>query len=354
MSDSDKYFPMNSTITRTEFTTINYDEEPFYVCTKESSQKFGAAIVPFFYCVAFLLSILGNGLILFLLLKYEKLKTVTNLFIFNLVISDLMFAISLPFWAYYHSSHWIFGDGMCKILSSIFYTGFFSCILFLTMMSVDRYLAVVHAISAARTRKLLYVYVASIVIWTISLLSTVPKFILYGTRQDATAGILCEETGYTVDKIEKWKRIGYYQQTIMFFLLPLVVIIYCYSLIVIKLRHTKMYNKDKAMKLIFIIVLAFFVCWTPYNVVIFMKTIEVSDTSTDLDCDNTMDYAFYICRNIAYFHCCINPFFYTFVGTKFRKHLSTLFGKHGFLWSKYRNSSLSSRTSEYSPTTVYE
>ncbi|XP_063306681.1 C-C chemokine receptor type 4-like [Pelobates fuscus] len=345
MSESEKKFSMNFT-SATTATTPFYNEEEISLCLKEDSLRFGAAIVPAFYYVIFIISLAGNGLILFLLLKYEKLKTVTNFFIFNLVISDLMFAISLPFWAFYHSNQWVFGNGMCKILSSIFYTGFFSCVLFLTMMSVDRYLAVVHAVSASKTRKLLYVYIASIVIWCISLLSTIPKFILYGTRNSTIYGIICEETGYTLENIEKWKRIGYYQQTIVFFFVPLLVILFCYSLIVIKLHHTKMHNKDKAVKLIFIIVLAFIICWTPYNVVLFYKVVD------DMDCES--DYIFYVCRNIAYFHCCINPFFYTFVGTKFRRHLSAIFGKRGILRFKYRSTSLSSKTSEYSPQTIYE
>ncbi|MEE6518777.1 hypothetical protein FKM82_029991 [Ascaphus truei] len=355
MSNPDKALLMNSSAATSDLTTINYDdEELIFICQKDKSIKFGAAVVPFFYYFVFTCSLLGNGLILFLLLKYEKIKTVTNLFILNLVVSDLLFTASLPFWAVYHSYEWIFGDGMCKVMASMFYTGFFSCILFLTMMTIDRYLAVVHAVSAARTRKLIYVYVASIAVWIISLLSTVPKFALYGTRQNAFVGILCEETGYTADKIDKWKLVGYYQQLIVFFLIPLIVILYCYTLIMVKLFHTKMHNKDKAMKLIFIIVIAFFFCWTPYNVVIFLKTKQMSQLSTDGNCDNGIDYAFYICRNIAYFHCCINPFFYTFVGTKFRRHLSALFGKLGCCRSRYRHSSFSSKASEYSPQTIYE
>ncbi|NP_001107334.1 chemokine (C-C motif) receptor 3 [Xenopus tropicalis] len=329
------------------FSTTTYEDETIvYMCSNDESIKFGAAAVPFFYYTVFTLSLLGNGLILFLLLKYEKIKTVTNLFILNLVISDLLFTITLPFWAFYHSNEWVFGNGMCKVVSSVFFIGFFSCILFLTVMTMDRYLAVVHAVSAARTRKLIYVYVASIAIWVISFVSTVPKFVLYGTRKHDSAGILCEETGFSADKIDTWRRLGYYQQLTMFFLFPLIVILYCYTLIVVKLFNTKMHNKDKAVKLISVIVLAFFICWTPYNVVIFLRL------SPGDPCNDYLNNAFYICRNIAYFHCCINPFFYTFVGTKFRRHLSALLGTNCL--SMFRRSSSSSRTSEYSPQTIYE
>ncbi|KAM4014626.1 C-C chemokine receptor type 3-like [Anomaloglossus baeobatrachus] len=345
---------MDNPLATTTYTTTNYDDELVTLCQKENSHNFGALVVPAFFYVVFMVSLVGNGLILFLLLKFENIKTVTNFFILNLVFSDLLFTLPLPFWGYYHHDQWIFGKTSCQMLASMFYIGFYSSILFLTVMTVDRYMAVVHAIYATRTRKMLYVYMVTCLVWVISFFSAIPKFILYGTRDNVFDGVLCEETGFTIEKINNWKLVGFYQQVVMFFLVPLFIILYCYSLIVIKLNSTKMHNKDRAIKLIFLILLAFFVCWTPYNIIIFIRARQISGGLWEDDCSDSMDYAFFICRNIAYFHCCINPFFYTFVGTKFRRHLSQVLGKWIMFGSRYRQSSLSSRTSEYSPQTIYE
>lgn len=328
-----------------------YDEEPIILCNKDDIIQFGASLVPTFLHLVFICSLLGNGLILVLLLKYEKVKTVTNMFILNLVSSDLLFAASLPFWAVYHRSEWIFGDTMCKLMTVIYYLGFYSCILFLTLMSVDRYLAVVHVVSAARTRRIGYATMASLIVWGISFLSTLPKFFIYGTRKDASVGMVCAETGYDNEHIKTWKMVGYCQQLVMFFLIPLIIILYCYLLIVAKLFRTRMHDKFKAVKLIFIIVLVFFLCWTPYNVVVLLKMLQESTNDT---CSKGLDYAFYICRCIAYFHCCINPFFYTFVGTKFRRHLNVLLGHRLSCRPSSIRSSTSSRFSEHSPQTLYE
>ncbi|CAI9605947.1 unnamed protein product [Staurois parvus] len=352
MAEVDLDYLANVTTGGFVVSTESYDvEEEIFLCIKTESNTFGEAIVPVFFYLIFTISLLGNGLILFLLLKFENVKTVTNLFILNLVISDLLFTFSLPFWGYYQNHEWIFGDGLCKVVPSIFYIGFYSSILFLTMMTVDRYMAVVHAIYAARTRKLVYVYLASAVIWAISLLSTIPKLILYGTRSDNLYGNLCVETGYDEKTIQWWKMVGYCQQLVMFFLIPLVVILYCYTLIVVKLYRTKMHNKDKAVKLILLIVLAFFICWTPFNAALFIKAQHLYQGN---NCDDNIDKVYLVCRNIAYFHCCINPFFYTFVGTKFRHHLATMFSNWIRCGLRYRHSSLSSKISEYSPQTIYE
>ncbi|XP_073493715.1 C-C chemokine receptor type 3-like [Phyllobates terribilis] len=346
---------MENPLETTTYITITYDEELVILCQKQDSHNFGALVVPAFFYVVFIVSLVGNGLILYLLLKYENIKTVTNFFILNLVFSDLLFTLPLPFWGYYHRHQWIFGRTSCKMLASMFYIGFYSSILFLTMMTVDRYMAVVHAIYATRTRKMLYVYVVTGLVWVISFFSAIPKFILYGTRENVLNKMLvCEETGFIIDKINKWKLVGFYQQVVMFFLVPLFIILYCYTLILIKLNSTKMHNKNRAIKLIFLILLAFFICWTPYNIIIFIRVRQISGNIGEDDCSETIDYAFFICRNIAYFHCCINPFFYTFVGTKFRKHLSQMMGRWVMCGTRYRQSSLSSRTSEYSPQTIYE
>ncbi|KAJ1199626.1 hypothetical protein NDU88_003459 [Pleurodeles waltl] len=344
----------DATLGTTGIKTTEYDyysEEPISLCIKSDIIQFGASLVPTFLLLVFVYSLLGNGLILALLLKYEKVKTVTNLFILNLVVSDLLFAASLPFWAVYHRSEWIFGDAMCKLMTAIYYIGFYSCVLFLTLMSVDRYLAVVHVVSAARTRSVGYATVASLIVWGISFLSTLPKIFIYGTRQDSSVGTVCAETGYDEEHIKTWKMVGYCQQLVLFFLIPLVIILYCYVLIVAKLFRARMHDKFKAVKLIFLIVLVFFVCWTPYNVVVFIKMLPVSAPNT---CNKGLDYAFYICRCLAYFHCCTNPIFYTFVGTKFRRHLAVLLGHRLSCRPSSTRSSSSSKFSEHSPQTLYE
>uniref|UniRef100_H3AV97 Chemokine (C-C motif) receptor 12a n=1 Tax=Latimeria chalumnae TaxID=7897 RepID=H3AV97_LATCH len=292
------------------------DTEAVILCEKRDVAKFGAYFVPTFFHLLFIVSVFGNGLALFVLVKYEKLKTVTNIFILNLVISDLLFTFSIPFWAVYHSSEWIFGSFMCKLISGIYFVGFYSSILFLTVMTVDRYLAVVHAVSSTKFRSVCYAILASGIIWGTSVLSAVPKFIFLGTREDSNEGTLCEETG--------WKLFGCYQQISLYFIVPLAFIVFCYVEIGVTLIRCRMQGKQKAVKLIFIIVLVFFLCWAPYNIVTFIRCLQKCQAPTNSNCDDSFDYAFYICRNIAYFHCCVNPILYAFVGTKFRRHVSHL------------------------------
>lgn len=295
------------------------------LCKKNDVLHFGATVLPAFYSIMFFLSLFGNGLVLCIIYKYEKLSTVTNIFLLNLVISDLIFASSLPFWAVYHKSEWIFGRGLCKLVGSCYSIGFNSSILFLTLMTFDRYLAVVHAITAARKRRSLYAFVSSTVVWVLSILASIKDVVFHDVMKIENS-LLCEMSGYNQSFLTKWELTGYYQQFFLFFLVPLFIVLYCYIHITIKILSTRMSEKCRAVKLIFVIVFTFFICWTPYNVVILLKAIKKSFGEQN-DCSDALDYALYVTRNFAYLYFCISPVFYTFLGKKFQTHFLKLLSK---------------------------
>ncbi|KAJ8272765.1 hypothetical protein GJAV_G00093160 [Gymnothorax javanicus] len=330
-------------------------EEPVTLCDKTAVNRFGARLMPtFFYCI-FLLSLLGNGLVLYILYKYEKLSTVTNIFLLNLVISDLIFSLSLPFWATYYSSEWIFGEAMCKLVGSLYFVGFYSSILFLTLMTFDRYLAVVHAIAAAKRRRMIYALASTATVWGVSILASIKEFVMYGTREDSQYGMLCEETGYSQSVLAKWQLVSYYQQFILFFLLPLGIVLYCYVRITLRIIETRMREKCRAVKLIFVIVVTFFLCWTPYNVVVLLRALHTSVGYSSEPCTDDLDYAQYVTRNMAFLYCCVSPLFYTFVGKKFQSHFRRLLAKRIPCLKSHILTSQSSRTTSHrSPQTLYE
>ncbi|XP_067856120.1 C-C chemokine receptor type 3-like [Heptranchias perlo] len=305
-----------------ETTTTDYDQsgddsDYEYMCDKEDINTFGATLMPAFYALVLVFSLIGNGLVLLILVKYEYLKTITNIFILNLAISDLLSAISLPFWAIHHSVGWIFGYEMCKIMSGIFYIGFYSGIMFLTLMTVDRYLAVVHAVSAARSRKVRYATITSMIVWLTSTLAAVPDFIFAALDVD----LVCVHI-YPSESAGQWTLFRYYQQNILFFILPFIIIVYCYFRIIQTLRKCRTVQKHRTLRVIFTIVVVFFLCWAPYNAVIFLKSLELNVLQfQSCEMEIYIDYAHTISHNIAYFHCCLNPIFYAFVGEKFRRHL---------------------------------
>lgn len=360
--DADEQYDLFMEMWNEEFNST----DPSYVvsktvklCTKTSVNQFGARFLPFFYCVNFLLSYLGNGLVLFIIYKFEKLGTVTNIFLLNLILSNILFASSLPFWAVYHLSEWIFGVALCKLVSSAYLIGFHSSILFLTLMTFDRYLAVVHAVTTAKSRKKGYAIIASVVVWCVSVAASVKELVLRNVSQNPLSGLVCEEGGYESSTMDRWRLVSYYQQFLLFFLMPLFMVMYCYISITVRILSTRIKEKCRAIKLIFVIIFTFFACWTPYNIVILLEAVAISNAGEDDErCSEveSLDYALYVSRSVAYLYSCISPVFYTFVGKKFQSHFRMLLAKK--IPCLKRHMSLSSHstrsTSQRTPHSAYE
>ncbi|XP_006004161.2 chemokine XC receptor 1-like [Latimeria chalumnae] len=306
-------------------TTESYDDyylnndTQSHLCHLEEVFAFGGMLSSILYSVALLFSVVGNSLVLWILVKQENLKSVTNIFILNLAVSDLIFTFSLPFWAFYHLAEWLFGEILCKTMTAIFLIGFYSGIIFITIMTVHRYFIIVKPLSTLKSKETRYGILVCVIVWGISILASLPE-LLFTKAKPQNQG---EHVTYICDhKSDFWRIVVTCQQN-AFFLISLAVTVYCYFHILKALLKSKTQVKKRTVKLIFTIVIVFLLSWVPYNIVIFMKSLKVV---TFANCERIkhLNYAFYICRKIAFSHCFLNPIFYAFVGVKFRRHLIKL------------------------------
>lgn len=196
-------------------------------------------------------------------------------------------------------------------------------------MSVDRYLAIVHVVTAIRARTLRYGITASIIIWAISVTMAAPQVVFASLEEDGNSS-QCEPI-YPEETQHFWKlRRNFSENTVGLFLC-LPIMIFCYVKILIVLSKSRNSKKNKAVKLIFIIVCVFVVCWVPYNVTVFLNTLELLNIPLASDlckASKTIIYAMSLAEFIALSHCCVNPVIYAFVGEKFRKSLHKVMDKY--------------------------
>lgn len=77
-----------------------------------------AAVKIVLYSIIFILSIAGNTLVIVTLVQNKRMRTVTNVFLLNLSVSDLLLAIfCMPFTLTGHLlQNWIFGSVMCTLI----------------------------------------------------------------------------------------------------------------------------------------------------------------------------------------------------------------------------------------------
>lgn len=306
----------------TNETSYQYDYED-EVCEKGDVATFGSIAVPVFFSAVFLLSLVGNSLVLVILAVYENLMAnLTNILILNLAVSDLVFTAGLPFYVMYHIWGWLFSELLCKLVTFVFFTGFYSSILFLTTMTVNRYSAVVNPLSDPSRNTTCSGLVVCLVLWMISVGAAVPSLLyssLIPIHHEDGHSQGCEINTF------RWKIITNSQQNI-FFLVAFVVTVFCYLQILWKIRRARSNTRSRAVKLILCVVAVFFLGWVPYNLVVFFRTLEDAEFTMFNHCDASihLEYAFQVSRLIAYCHCCLNPVFYAFVGVKFQKHLKAM------------------------------
>lgn len=344
------------TVTATDFyastldTTTNNNSSPFdydddykdEACNQTNILQTGNIFTPVFFSTVVILSLVGNILVIVILAKYENLRSLTNTFILNLAISDLLFTAGLPFWAYYHMYGWTFGDLACKIVIFTFYAGYYSSGILLILMTAHRYVAVMNPLSDIVSTKGLYSVLASLVIWAVSAMVTSPMIIFTADQGHNTCGF--------VDSF--WHLWSTYQQNVLF-ILSSVIFIFCYSQIIHRLlRPSTRRRKSRTLKLIFTLIAVFFGGWGPYNIVIFLQslnlwseTLDQEDMAESCEMSKRLNSAFYFTRVLAFSYCCLNPVLYVFVGVKFKNHLKKMLKSWGHSSSTNTRSRISRITS---------
>ncbi|XP_051871696.1 C-C chemokine receptor type 4-like [Pristis pectinata] len=344
---------MNTTKMPTRFSTYyDYDYETYSPCTMESAKNSGERFLPVLYTLVFLFGLPGNVLVLWVLLKYRRLRNMTDICLLNLAISDLLFVISLPFWAYFAANQWIFGNVFCKIINAFYVLGYYGGIMFISLISVDRYFAIVHAVSPFLKRTALHGFISSIAMWCIAILASLPTLI-HTKAVNVEERIICHSF-LSGESSLKWVLGNIFKDNVLGFLVPLVIMIFCYRNIVIILLKNKT-NKHRAIKVIFAVVIIFLIFWTPHNIVLFLVSLKQLQVLSGCDTQNKLSMTQQITESITFVHCCLNPIIYAFLGQKFRSdlrrllRLPSIFGykahNKGLFTSREFNTSMRSQSS---------
>ncbi|XP_060950597.1 C-C chemokine receptor type 7 [Limanda limanda] len=314
-------------------TDTNYPEDfsiPDYsyytsLCDKESNRQFRLWFMSTFYSLICFLGLIGNLLVILTFFYFKRLKTMTDVYLLNLSFADLLFSLTLPFWAANSMAQWVLGLIVCKSMHAIYKVSFYSSMLLLCFISVDRYFAISRAVSAHRhrTQAVFFSKVSSAVIWIMAMIFSIPDMMYTTISINKT----CSPYSSSSDPL----RIGIQaSQIALAFVLPLLVMSFCYSSIIQTLCQARNFERNKAIKVILAVVAVFLVCQVPYNLVLFWSTVIAAQGGTE-DCtyDNRLFYATDVTQCLAFLRCCLNPFVYAFIGVKFRRDLLKLLKDFG-------------------------
>uniref|UniRef100_A0A674D2C5 KISS1 receptor a n=1 Tax=Salmo trutta TaxID=8032 RepID=A0A674D2C5_SALTR len=312
-----------------------------------------AWLVPLFFALIMLVGLIGNSLVIYVISKHRQMRTATNFYIANLAATDIIFLVCcVPFTAtLYPLPGWVFGDFMCKFVAFLQQVTVQATCITLTAMSGDRCYVTVYPLKSLRHRTTRVAMIVSICIWIGSFILSTPIFMY----QRIEEGYWYGPRHYCMERFpsKTQERAFILYQFIAAYLLPVITISFCYTLMLKRVGQPSVEPVDnnyqvhllsertitlrsKISKMVVVIVLLFTICWGPIQLFALFQSFYPN---------YRVNYATYKIKTwancMSYANSSINPIVYGFMGASFRKSFKKTFP---FLFKhKVRDSSVMSR-----------
>ncbi|XP_034050442.1 urotensin-2 receptor [Thalassophryne amazonica] len=270
-----------------------------------------------------------SGNIYTLVVMCHSMKTAASMYIYiiSLALADLLYLLTIPFVVCTHFlKGWYFGDAGCRILISMDFLTMHASIFTLTVMSTERYFAVLKPLDTVKRSKS-YRKAIALLVWAASLILTLPMIVsiqlmLVGKKS------MCHST---LSPLSYKVYISFLFCTSI--VAPGLIIGYLYIQLartywVSQTKTFKQSNKlpnQKVLYLIFTIVLLFWACFLPFWIWQLLGQFHPLLLLSNKAKRNIN----YLTTCLTYSNSCINPFLYTLLTKNYKEYLR----KHKRSWS---------------------
>ena len=284
------------------------------------------------YAVLMCISLFGNSIVCYVIMRNRRMYTVTNFFIANMAVSDLFVTCcNVPFnIARYMLDEWPFGDFICHLMNFSLMISVYVSTFTLTAIALDRQYVLLYPLKPRISKRTGLIIL--LMIWVISFLLSLP----YGIYTEV------EEVNFISTSVKRCRSVfpepkAEFEMTltltttIIQYFLPLTIIGFSYGRIVRKLwRRTHLgavthaqqrfqnKAKRKSIKLLIIVVVVFALCWMPLNLYHIL-----TDFHPDTSVFRYNSTAFFVFHWIAISSTCYNPFVYCWMNESFRKEVKS-------------------------------
>uniref|UniRef100_H0WBU7 Neuropeptide FF receptor 1 n=1 Tax=Cavia porcellus TaxID=10141 RepID=H0WBU7_CAVPO len=297
------------------------------------------------YALIFLLCMVGNALVCFIVLKNRHMRTVTNMFILNLAVSDLLVGIfCMPTTLVDNLiTGWPFDNITCKMSGLVQGMSVSASVFTLVAIAVERFRCIVHPFREKLTLRKALVTIA--VIWALALLIMCPSAItLTVTREEYHFMVDADNRSYPLYSCwEAWPEKGMRKvyTTVLFahiYLAPLALIVVMYARIARKLckaagpardgeeatteGRRASQRKARVVHMLVMVALFFTLSWLPlWTLLLLVDYVQLSEPQLHL----LSVYAFPLAHWLAFFHSSANPIIYGYFNENFRRGFQAAF-----------------------------
>ncbi|MBZ3879377.1 Neuropeptide FF receptor 2 [Sciurus carolinensis] len=304
-----------------------------------------AAIFIFSYFLIFFLCMVGNTVVCFIVIRNKHMHTITNLFILNLAISDLLIGIfCMPITLLDNIiAGWPFGNTMCKISGLVQGISVAASVFTLVAIAVDRFRCVVHPFKPKLTVKTAFVII--VIIWVLAITIMSPSAVMLHVQEEKYYQVKLNSLNKTSPVYwcrEDWphQEMRKIYTTVLFttiYLAPLSLIVIMYGRIGISLFksavphtgkqsqeqwHVVSKKKQKVIKMLLTVALLFILSWLPLWTLMMLS--DYADLSPNvLQIINIYIYPF--AHWLAFCNSSVNPIIYGFFNENFRRGFQDAF-----------------------------
>nr|XP_006991698.2 pyroglutamylated RF-amide peptide receptor [Peromyscus maniculatus bairdii] len=290
----------------------------------------------------FTLALFGNALVVYVVTRSKAMRTVTNIFICSLALSDLLIVFfCIPVTMLQNiSDTWLGGAFICKMVPFVQCTAIVTEILTMTCIAVERHQGLVHPFKMKRQYTNQRAFTMLGVVWLVAIIIGSPMW--HVQRLEVKYDFLYEKEHICC--LEEWsspmhQRIYTTFILVILFLLPLLLLLVLYGRIgyelwikkrvgdgsVLQTIHGremfKIARKKKRAVIMMVTVVALFaVCWAPFHIVHMM--IEYSNFEKEYD-EVTIKMIFAIVQIIGFFNSICNPIVYALMNENFKKNFES-------------------------------
>ncbi|XP_057595862.1 succinate receptor 1 [Hippopotamus amphibius kiboko] len=293
-----------------------------------------------FYGIEFIVGILGNSAVVFGYLFCLKNWNSSNIYLFNLSISDLAFLCTLPMlMRSYAQGKWTYGNVLCISNRYVLHANLYTSILFLTFISIDRYMLMKYPFREHFLQKKAFAILISLAIWGLVTLELLPILPHINPIIDAN-GTIC--TDYASSGDPNNSLIYSLCLTFLGFLIPLFVMCFFSVKIALFLKQRRRQLAtalplEKPLTLVIMAVVIFSVIFTPYHIMRNVRIASRRATWKQTPCSKAIINSLYIMtRPLAFLNSVINPVFYFLMGDHFREMLMNKLRHHFKILTSFR------------------
>ncbi|KAK1147735.1 P2Y purinoceptor 3-like [Acipenser oxyrinchus oxyrinchus] len=305
---------------------------PIGSCTY--NENFKQILLPVVYSVVFIIGLPLNFTVIVQIWQSRKCLTRTTIYMLNLALADLLYVCSLPLLIYNYAQqdYWPFGEFTCKFVRFQFYSNLHGSIMFLTCISFQRYMGICHPFATwHKTGGKKFAWIICAIIWLIVLVVCAPtfEFATTGTQRNRTVCYDLSEPSRSAQYFPYGMAL-----TVIGFVIPFLGIIVCYCCMTrILCQKNEMTGtvvrekKDKAIRIIIIVVVVFAISFFPFHLTKTMYLIIRAIGGVACEVRERFAIIYKCTRPFASMNSVLDPILFYFIQPKFRQSTKSLLEK---------------------------